>query len=47
MQRDFRAFGIELVEPDLLEDEPVANRLAEGEGGKVIPISLLRKVGAA
>ena len=47
MQRDFRAFGIELVEPDLLEDEPVANRLAEGEGGKIIPISLLRKVGAA
>jgi NTE family protein len=46
MERDFRRFGIELVDPELLDDEPVANRLVDGEGG-VISYSLLKKVGAA
>lgn len=47
MERDFRRFGIELIEPDLLQDESVANRLADGEEGKVVSFSLLKKAGIA
>jgi NTE family protein len=47
MARDFRKFGIELVDPESLEDEPVMERLEEGEPSNVVSIDRAKKAGAA
>ncbi len=46
MERDFRRFGIELVEPDLLDDESITKQLMDEDDGKIVSFPTLRRTGS-